>query len=88
MANVEAVEEDIEFEDMLVVAKYAYLKKMNVEDENLFYNELDKNPLSDEIKKKMGSEIEYAEDIDIEWDSEKEEELKKILPKLYKAFNE
>ena len=90
LANVEAAEEDVEFEDIISVAVDAYFKKMNVKDKNyeLFYKELEKNPLSDKLKRDMFSEIEYAKDIDIEWDEDKEEDLKKILPKLYKAFNE
>jgi hypothetical protein len=90
LATVEAAEGDVEFEDILGAAADAYSKKMGINDKNykLFYDDLGKNPLPDEIKKEMVSEIEYAKDIDIEWDDEEEGDLKKILPKLYKAFNE
>jgi hypothetical protein len=90
LAEVEATEEEVEFEEILGAASKAYFKKMGMEnrDYSFFNNELKKNPLPDELKKEMVSEIEYADDIDIEWDDENEDDLKKILPKLCKIFNE
>jgi hypothetical protein len=89
LTKVEAVEEDVEYEDIFGVAADAYFKKMEVNDSNydLFYAELKKYPLPDELKKEMISEIEYAQDIDIEWDNENEDDLKKLLPELCKAFD-
>jgi hypothetical protein len=89
LANVDVVEEDVEFEDMLSVAAEAYFKKLGIKDYDYdqYNKELDKYPLSDNIKNEMASEIEYPEDIDVEWDGDDEEGLKKMLPKLCKAFD-
>lgn len=89
LAEVEAAEGNVEFEDILGAAADAYFKKIGTEDKNydLFYAELVKHPLPDELKKGIIAEIDYAKDIDIEWNDEKEDELKKILPKLCEAFD-
>jgi hypothetical protein len=89
LAEVEAAEGNVEFEDILGAAADAYFKKIGTEDKNydLFYAELVKHPLPDELKKEIIAEIDYAKDIDIEWNDEKEDELKKILPKLCEAFD-
>jgi hypothetical protein len=89
LAEVEATEEEVEYEDMLGVAADAYFKKTGAKDRkyDLFYAELEKYPLADELKKEMVSEIEYAKDIDIEWDEENEDDLKNLLPKLCEAFD-
>lgn len=88
LARVEVAEEDVEFEDILSAASAAYFKKTGVEDDyDLFCDELNKNPLPDELKKEMASEIEYATDIDVEWDGNNEEGLKKLLPELCKTFD-
>jgi hypothetical protein len=78
-----------EFEDMLGAALAAYMMKMGLADgdHDLFYDEMEKNPLPDELKKAMISEIEYANDIDVEWEDENEDDLKKILPRLCEAFD-
>ncbi|MDR1877739.1 MAG: DUF4240 domain-containing protein [Flavobacteriaceae bacterium] len=89
LADEETVEEDIEFEDMLGVASDAYFNRLGIEepDYDRFYNDLEKYPLPEDLKKEMVSEIEYPEDIDIEWDEDDGEELEKLLPKLCKAFD-
>jgi hypothetical protein len=71
---------------MLDAAYSAYSKKTGAKDDDLFRSELEKKPLSDGIRNEMIAELVYAKDIDIEWD-EDYGTLKKILPKLYKAFD-
>ena len=84
LADVDACEEDVEFEDMLGVAADAYFQKTGVEcDYGLFYQEIDKFPLSEATKAAMLADIRYAEGIDAEWE---EEELETLLPRLWAAF--
>ena len=81
----EAREDETEFEDMLSAASSAYFKKLNIKaDYDLFYEELDKYPLSDTVKSEIKEEIVYAQDIDEEWD---EDELETVVPKLYAKFD-
>ena len=89
LAEVEACEEDVEFEDMLSVACDAYFKKLQIKDRSYdrYYAELDKYPLPAEIKSEMIAGIEYAADIDANWDDDDEESLAKLVPKLCEAFD-
>jgi hypothetical protein len=89
LAELEAAEEDVEFEDMLGAAASAYFKKIGIKDRDYgrFNDELRKNPLPDKLKKETAAEIIYAKDIDVEWDDENDDDLKKLLPKLCEAFD-
>lgn len=88
LADVEACEGDVEFEDILGAPSDAYFKKLNIKpDYDRFYAELEKHPLPDADKSQMAAEITYAKDIDAEWDDEDDESLSELLPKLCKAFD-
>ena len=86
LADIETCEGDVEFEDILGVAPCAYFSKMEMEDDDYdaFYRELAAHNLSEELKNKMRAEVIYADDIDLKWE---EDNLRKILPKLCKAFD-
>ncbi len=80
-------DELVEFEEMLSVGYEAFIKKQNIEaddSQDIYIKELDKHPISEEIKKEMISEIKYAEDIDIEWGDDTD--LESILPALCEKF--
>ncbi len=88
LAEVESCEGDVEFEDMLGVAGEAYFKKLGIDrDYRRFYEELQKYPLSETEKSEIAAEINYADDIDADWDDEDEESLNEWLPKLCDAFD-
>lgn len=88
LADVDSCEEDVEFEDMLSVASEAYFKKMGIKrDYDLFYKELQKHPLTDAEKAEISAEINYADDIDADWDEDNEDSMKDWLPKLCEAFD-
>lgn len=86
LAGTPVCEEDVEFEALLSVPAIAYFKAMGMEnrDYNRFYEELQKYQLSGKIKKEMVCGIEYAADIDAQWDEE--EDLSDLLPKLCRKF--
>ena len=80
-------DELVEFEEMLSVGYEAFIKKQNIEtsdSQDIYFKELDKYPISEEIEKEMISEIKYAEDIDIEWGEDTD--LENILPALCEKF--
>lgn len=96
LATVESCDEDVEFELILGAPMDAYLKKNRQEDrdnerfyklEADFYKELDAFPFPQTIKDEMTATIEYASDIDCEWDEEDEDSMKRLLPKLCEAFD-
>jgi len=84
LSKVDACEEDVEFEDMLSAAADVYMQKIGSKDYDLFFPEMDKYPLPEQLKLEMAAEIHYASDIDVEWE---EDDLPKLLPKLCKAFD-
>ena len=79
--------DDYFFEEMMYVAQDAYCKKTGKEVDH-FYEEEEKHFLPDEIKNGILSEIEYGQDIDTDIGllHENEDNLRKLLPKLSKAF--
>jgi len=80
-------DEVVEFEDMLYAGPHAFTKKQDIEtddNQDIFYEEFDKHPLSEEIKEEMLAEIQYAEDIDMEWDDDTD--FDDILPDLCRKF--
>ena len=85
LADEEACEEDVAFEDILGAAPDAYFEKLKMKerDYDKFDAELDKYPLPDEIKTAMAAEIRYADDIDVKWN---EGGLPRLLPKLCEVF--
>ncbi|MDR2051388.1 MAG: DUF4240 domain-containing protein [Deltaproteobacteria bacterium] len=85
LAEVEAAEEDVEFEDILYAPAQAYLRKLNLppDDSGAFYEELEKHALPAEIEAAMAAEIVYDEEIDAEWE---EEDLPGLLPVLCGKF--
>lgn len=82
LANTDICEDDVTFEYILYAAYHAYCKKTNVEDSDEFYNELDKYPLPKEEENAIKSEIQYASDIDANWDEDDSKMMYKLLPKL------
>ena len=87
LADTDGCEGDVEFEEMLGVAAAAYFNKTNTQDYEQFYDELENGPLPEELAAAMRSEINYAPDIDVEWDDDDEESLSGLLPKLCAAFD-
>ena len=74
-----------EFEEALDAASDAYFLRLDIEpDYELFYDELDKYPLSESLKAEMLDEIEYASDIDVKWE---EDDLDDLLPRLCRKFD-
>jgi len=83
LADADILGESAEFEEIIGIAPDSYFNKHGIEpDYDYFYNELEKNPLSDAKKTEITAEIKYAPDIDKEWE---EEDLKEWLPKLCAA---
>jgi len=84
-------QEPTRYEEIFYVASdtYYYI----TENDNDFYDECDKNPLSDKEKASISSDIIYPEDIDVKWGrddvsrDETDHTLQKWLPKLYGLFN-
>lgn len=87
LAEVSDCEGDVEYEDLLGVASHAYFKKIGLQgrDYDQYAKELDQYPLPEEVAADMRAEIEYASDIDVEWDED--EGLEELLPKLCEAFD-
>lgn len=88
LADVENCEEDVEYEEFLSVACCAFLRKNGHDDNDIgvFYQEKEKYPLSEQLKAEMRKEIQYAADIDVEWDEDNEEELERLVPNLFAKF--
>ena len=89
LAAVNTCRGDVSFEMMLGAAADAYSKK-NDENHDLdrFYDELDKHNLTETEKAEIAAQIEYAKDIDDEWDDEDEDHLAKWLPRLSEIFSD
>lgn len=87
LADVDDCDGDVEYEDLLGVAARAYFQKKGLQgrDYDQYYQELEQYPLADETAAEMRFEIEYAADIDVEWDED--EGLEDLLPKLCEAFD-
>jgi hypothetical protein len=89
LAEADAAEEDVGFEDILYAPAQAYFCKLKLPPDDLSANydalhrELDKHPLPPETKAAMAAEIVYDEDIDAEWT---ESDLPGLLPRLCKKF--
>lgn len=87
LATVADCERDVAFEELLSVTLDAYAAKLQVRSEYaIFYHKLDQYPLSESCKAAIHEEIEYADDIDVEWDEDEEEALAAWLPKLAEEF--
>ena len=85
LADVSSCEGDVEFEDLLSVAARAFFVKTNQGRDYEFYSaELERRPLPQAIRDEMLTGLDYAVDIDIQWDEDKG--LEELLPKLCDAF--
>ena len=94
LAEAESVNEELEIYigcDMFGITADAYFRKSGIKDSKIkdsnwhsYNNELEKYSITDELKKEMISEIDQAKDIDIEWE---DDDLEKLLPKLFKKFD-
>jgi len=86
LADYDDCEEDVELEEMLSIAPYAYFKKLSIEpDWSLYYDKFDKFKLADDERDKIEAEINYADDIDIDWSED--DDLKELLPRLCEKFD-
>ncbi|MDR1577485.1 MAG: DUF4240 domain-containing protein [Deltaproteobacteria bacterium] len=74
------------YTELLDVPCDAWLAKTGQTDSALFVKELEKQPLSPEVKEEILAEIRYAEDIDTEWNFDKEEVFQSKLPRIYATF--
>ena len=85
LADYEACEEGVEFEDIMSAAIDAF-EKIGEGDTDDFYRVLDGQELPVDVKEEMKSEIKYADDIDLMWE-EDEKELRELLPKISMKFS-
>lgn len=87
LAEVDSCEEEVAFEEMLSIGASAYFNKMGIQrDYDRFYEELDRYPLPEKLKKTMLDEIKYDKDIDADWEEEGDS-LNSLLPNLCEAFD-
>ncbi|MDR2637736.1 MAG: DUF4240 domain-containing protein [Zoogloeaceae bacterium] len=88
LAKICKVDDDsgFEFEDMLAVARDAWCARTG-KPRDQFWDAEEKYTLSENIRQDIVREISYAKDIDCEWD-EDDEDLEKLLPRLYRKFAE
>jgi len=85
LAEVSSCEGDVEFEDLLGAAATAFFTNMDRgRDYDLYQTELERRPLPQAVQDEMSAGIDYAADIDVQWDED--EGLDELLPKLCGAF--
>ncbi|KZX16117.1 DUF4240 domain-containing protein [Methanobrevibacter curvatus] len=77
-----------ENEDMLSVPVHAYSKSLGSDDLLIdkFYEDFNNHNLDEIEEKEIIDSINFAEDVDMEWNEDDENELRKILPRLYEKF--